>query len=120
MLTGARLGDDAALAHALGQQNLAEGVVDLVRAGMQQVFALEINLRPGKLTRHALGEIQRCRAAGVFAEVILKFLPEFLIVSCPLVFARQFLQRSHQRLRHEHTAVGPEVAAAVRHFERAQ
>ncbi len=44
MLAGARLGDDALLAHAQGQQTLADGVVDLVGAGVQQVFALEVDL----------------------------------------------------------------------------
>jgi hypothetical protein len=45
MLAGAGLGDDAGLAHALGQQGLADGVVDLVRAGVVQVLALEQDLR---------------------------------------------------------------------------
>ena len=36
----ARLGDEAALAHALGQERLAEDVVDLVRACVRQVLAL--------------------------------------------------------------------------------
>ena len=45
VLAGAGLGDDALLAHALGEQALAEAVVDLVRAGVEQVFALEIDLR---------------------------------------------------------------------------
>ena len=45
VLAGAGLGDDALLAHALGEQRLADGVVDLVRAGVIEVFALEIDLR---------------------------------------------------------------------------
>ena len=44
VLAGAGLGDDARLAHALGEQDLAEAVVDLVRAGVVQVLALEIDL----------------------------------------------------------------------------
>jgi hypothetical protein len=36
VLAGAGLGDDALLAHPLGEQHLADGVVDLVRAGVQQ------------------------------------------------------------------------------------
>ncbi len=45
MLARARLGDDAPLAHPLRQQSLAQRVVDLVRAGMRQVFALEVDAR---------------------------------------------------------------------------
>ena len=41
VLAGAGLGDDARLAHALGQQALAERVVELVRARVHQVLALE-------------------------------------------------------------------------------
>ena len=34
------LGDNPLLAHAPSEQDLAEGVIDLVSAGMKQVFAL--------------------------------------------------------------------------------
>ena len=37
--------NDAALSHAHGQQALAETIVDFVRAGVQQVFALDVNAR---------------------------------------------------------------------------
>src|SRR6266853_4673921 len=49
MLAGTRIGDDAALAHSLRQQNLSEGIVDFVRAGVEQVFALQINFRAREL-----------------------------------------------------------------------
>jgi hypothetical protein len=48
VLARAGLGDDAGLAHALGQQDLAEAVVDLVRAGVVQVLALEVDFRPAQ------------------------------------------------------------------------
>ena len=41
VLAGAGLGDHPGLAHAPGQQRLAEHVVDLVRAGVVEVLALE-------------------------------------------------------------------------------
>ena len=41
VLAGAGLGDEAGLAHPLGEQRLAEHVVDLVRAGVVEVLALE-------------------------------------------------------------------------------
>ena len=44
VLAGAGLGDDALLAHAPRQQDLAEHVVDLVRAGVVELLALEIDL----------------------------------------------------------------------------
>ena len=44
MHAGAGLGDDALLAHAPRQQDLAEHIVHLVRAGVIELFALEIDL----------------------------------------------------------------------------
>ena len=43
VLAGAGLGDDARLAHAARQQHLADAVVDLVRAGVAEVLALEVD-----------------------------------------------------------------------------
>ena len=51
MLTRAGLGDHALLAHAFGQQSLPECVVDLVRARVQQIFALQVNLCPAQRFR---------------------------------------------------------------------
>ena len=47
VLTGARLRDHALLAHAPRQQRLTQHVVDLVRAGVGEVFALEEHARRG-------------------------------------------------------------------------
>ena len=44
VLAGAGLRDDARLAHAAGEQDLAEAIVDLVRAGVVQLVALEVDL----------------------------------------------------------------------------
>ena len=53
VLPGAGLGDDAPLAHARGEQRLAERVVDLVRAGVRQVLALEEDPRAAARLRSA-------------------------------------------------------------------
>jgi hypothetical protein len=45
VLAGAGLGDDPRLAHAHRQQDLADAVVDLVRAGVVELVALEPDLR---------------------------------------------------------------------------
>src|SRR5574344_1158099 len=44
MLSSSRLGDDTFLSHFLGQQNLTDGVVDLVGTRMVEVLALQIEL----------------------------------------------------------------------------
>ncbi len=43
MLAGPRLGDHATLSHPLREQRLPDGVVDLVRAGVGEVLALEVD-----------------------------------------------------------------------------
>jgi hypothetical protein len=50
VLTGAGFGDDPRLAHAAGEQDLAQHVVDLVRAGVVQLVALHVDLRPAQLS----------------------------------------------------------------------
>ena len=55
VLARARLGDDAPLAEAPGEQGLAERVVELVRAGVQEILALEVEPLPG---RESLGQGQ--------------------------------------------------------------
>ena len=66
VLAGAGLGDDPRLAHAAGEQALAERVVDLVRAGVQEVLALEPDRVAGRL-REPRGVVERRRAPGEVA-----------------------------------------------------
>ena len=47
------------------QQALAEGVVDLVGAGVGEILALEVDLRPAAVLREPGGEAQRRGPAGV-------------------------------------------------------
>ncbi len=65
VLAGAGLGDDAGLAHALGQERLAQHVVDLVRAGVVQVFALEEDPDSPGVLGETLGLGQERGPAGV-------------------------------------------------------
>jgi len=49
VLAGSCLRDESLLAHARRQQRLADRVVELVRAGVTQVFALEVDVRAAKV-----------------------------------------------------------------------
>ena len=65
VLAGAGLGDDARLAHAAGEQDLTEAVVDLVRAGVVELFALEIDLcAPPQLPAPSAARRNRAGSAG--------------------------------------------------------
>ncbi len=65
VLAGARLGDHSLLAHPQREQRLADRVVDLVRAGVIEVLALEPDLRPAALLAEPPGVIQRRGPADV-------------------------------------------------------
>ena len=69
MLAGAGLRDQAALAHPAGQQSLAQGLVGLVGAPVEQVLPLEVEPRPGAGGEVAAA-IERGRAPGVMAEQV--------------------------------------------------
>ena len=61
MLSGARLGDHPALAHSFDQHALPHYIVGLVRAGMIQILAFDVNLRAAEIGGQIVGERQRCR-----------------------------------------------------------
>jgi len=66
VLAGASLGDDPPLAHSLSEQRLPECVVDLVRAGVVEILALEID-RPTDVLGEPASAIQRRRSPRVAA-----------------------------------------------------
>ena len=108
-------GDDARLAHAPGQQDLADAVVDLVRPRVEQVFALEVNLRPAQFPGQALRQVKRRGPAAELSQVILELALELRVLLRPEVLGLQLVQRVHQRLRHVTAPVRAEVAARIGH-----
>ena len=81
---------------------------------MQQVFALEIDLRAAAMLGQATSEIQLRGATCKFRQMRLEFLLKFGIVLGLQILALQILQRSHQRLGHINTAVFTKVTSAIR------
>ena len=113
MLAGTGFGNHAGLAHASRQQRLADAVVDLVGAGVVEVFAFEEYLRAAEETRPAPGVIDRAGATDIVLEFVLEFGAKFRIGLRRRVGFAQFGQCRHQRLGDKNTAVGAEVAARV-------
>ena len=113
MLAGAGLGDDARLAHALGQQDLAEAVVDLVRAGVVQILALEIDLRAAEMLGQAFGEIELRRPAGIVGRQILQLGLEVRIVLGLVPVPFEVEDQRHQRFGDETAAENAEHALLV-------
>ena len=113
VLAGAGLGDDAPLAHAPGEQDLADAVVDLVRAGVVELVALEVDPGAAEMRGEPLGEIERARPAGVVGEPGVELGPERRIVPGRVVGLLELEDQRHQGLGDEAAAVDAEPAARV-------
>ena len=113
VLAGAGFGDHARLAHAAGQQGLAERVVDLVGAGVVQVFAFEIDLRPAAMLASAARQNTAATAGRRSAEQIGQLLVELRIGDGLFVLRGQFVQGVGQRLGHIAAAEGPKTAGGI-------
>jgi hypothetical protein len=97
------------LAHSLDQQCLSQAVVDLVGAGMEQIFALEINLRAAQFVRQALSEKQRRGTPSIAVQQFVEAALKTAIPSSFLVMALQFVQRRHQSLGNIAAAIDAET-----------
>ena len=115
MLSRARFRDHALLAHAHGQQALAQAIVDFVRAGVQQVFALDVNARAAELFRQARGELQRRGPAGEIVQQLAELRLKAGIGGGFRVGAFEFFERRHERLGNVAAAIGAVAAARIRH-----
>ncbi len=98
MLAGAGLGDQAGLAHVFGEQGLAQGVVDLVRARVVEVLALEVNLGATQVAGHVGRVVEAGRPIGVGAIQLAQVSPELRVVLEPVVGLLQLDHGGHQRL----------------------
>ena len=113
VLAGAGLGDDARLAHPPREQDLAEHIVDLVRAGVVELVALEIDLRPAELLGQPFGKIERAGTADIMLEERVEFRLERRIGLRRLVGLLERENQRHQRFGDETSAENPEMAALV-------
>jgi hypothetical protein len=113
VLPGAGLGDHTRFAHALGQEGLADGVVDLVGAGVVEVFALQEDLRAAHLATHACRVVHGRGAAHKVRQLGLEFGDEFGVVLVFGVGLTQFVDGMRQCLGHKAAAVNAKVALGV-------
>ena len=113
VLAGPGLGDDAGLAHAPGQQDLAHAVVGLVAAGVVQLVALEVDLRAAELPGQPLGEPQRAGPADIMRQVTLQIGMERRVGLRRIIGLLDLQDQRHQRLGDKASAVVAEAAALV-------
>ena len=113
MLAGAGLGDDAGLAHAPGEQDLAQAIVDLVRAGVVELVALEVDFRAAEVLGQPLGVIERARPADIVRIEVLKLGVEGRIVLRRFVGRLELKDQRHQRFGDEASAIKAEMTPLI-------
>src|ERR1044072_8391968 len=97
MLPSAGLGNYPRLAHPLSQQHLPNGVVDLVRAGVGEVLALQVDPALGAL-RKPLGEVEGRRPTDEITAQGSESDAEVLVPAGLGPSNGQLVQRRDQRL----------------------
>ena len=102
------------LSHALGEQRLPERVVDLVRAGVRQVFALEKDARGGFRQRCAQprGFVDRRGPAHVVRKQAIELRQERGVLPRLEIRTLQLFDGRDERFRDELAAVLAVVARA--------
>src|SRR3972149_4454080 len=110
VLARACLGYDPLLAHPLGEEYLAYGVVYLVRAGVAEVFPLQEYIGPARLFGEPFGMVQGRWPADVLAQVIGKLLLEVRVLLPSVIGLFELHYGGHECLGNIPSAVYAEVA----------
>src|SRR3954454_17187045 len=109
VLTGARFGNDPGLAHSAREQHLPEHIVDLVRAGVVEVFALEQHPRTD-LRGQPLRVVQQRRPSRVVGQQSLELGLEAFVGLGLVIRSSQLVERGDECFRDVTSAVRPEPA----------
>ena len=97
MLTCSGLRDYTGLAHLLRKESLTEYVVYLVRTGVVQILALEVDLRAAEILCHLLSVVEQGRSAGVLAQQGVQLVVELLVVLVEFVSVLKLVYFIHER-----------------------
>src|SRR5207249_2245915 len=96
------------LAHPEREQRLAHSVVQLVRAGVAQVLALEVDVRAAELLAQPGRGVERRRAADEGAAVARQLELELRVGLRLVPHVLELPESAHQRLGHVLPAEGAE------------
>ena len=103
------LGHDAALAHPRSEEDLPQGVIDLVGPRVVQILPLQENPHP-PLGRQAVGLVDRRGTAAEVPQEPPQIPPEVPVVPVPIEGLFQLLQGPHKSFRHKLPPKGSKVS----------
>ena len=113
VLASPGLGDDALFAEALREDDLTEGIVDLVGAGVEKILALQVNAGPAEFLGPTFREVERRLATTEFGKESRELGLEVRILLCLEILRRERVERRHEGLGDKTPAKGAEMAARV-------
>lgn len=113
VLAGSGFGNDAFFSEAFGEKNLADGVVDLVGSGVEEVFALEVNFGAAEFFGPAFGKVERGGAAAVVLEEVVEFGLKRGVGFGGFVGGAELIERRHEGFGGEAAAEFAKVARCV-------
>src|ERR1700755_162023 len=96
-----------------GEQALADGIVDFVGAGVEEIFALEVDARATEMLCEPFGELKGRGAAYEIFEQILELRLEGGIGFGEVVGALEFEERDHEGFGNVAAAVGAEASGGL-------
>jgi hypothetical protein len=112
VLTRTRFRDHSLRAEFFREQHLTDGVIDLVRTGVREIFALEPHFGAPPFRQRARMR-ERRRPTDPAAQLGMKFVEESTVAQVAIDTCLQAVERGHERLGHISSAERSEAAARV-------
>src|SRR5947208_7674145 len=98
MLSGPGFSNDPPLSHFLSEESLAESIVDLVRATMQEILSLQVDSSPSNMASQIGSKIERCWSSSESVQPARQLFLEGGVMREPVVCFLKCSQWLHQGL----------------------
>ena len=113
VLAGAGFGDDAGFVQVFGEEDLADGVVDFVGAGVVEVFAFEVDAGAAVVFGEPFGKVDGAGTTDEGAEGFVVFGEEGFVGAVAAVGAVEFFYCGNQGFGDEAAAEFAIVAVGI-------
>ena len=115
VLAGPGFRNKSCFPHFLGQKRLAQYIVDLMGAGVVQIFSFQINLCSAQIFCHFFCVIESAGTSAVVLQQIFQLLLKFSVFFVMIVRSFQLDHRVHQSFRNILSSVHPESPSGSCH-----